>query len=136
MIPLQAIATPESKPALPGEIEVEASAAEQRIYTASQSQLIWWRFRKHKLAMIGGVVLILLYLLAIFCEFISPYTVSVRHEDIRVRAATDRPYPPAGRHVPHPVCLWPDKERDPETYRWRFREDRDCHLGSQVAGPR
>lgn len=38
-------------------------------YTASQSQLIWRRFRKHKLAMGSAVVLIILYALAIFAPF-------------------------------------------------------------------
>lgn len=41
-------------------------------YTASQSQLIWRRFRKHKLAMGSAVVLIILYALAIFAPFFSP----------------------------------------------------------------
>jgi peptide/nickel transport system permease protein len=39
---------------------------------ASQWQLMWWKFRKHKLAMISVPVLLILYLIAIFCEFVSP----------------------------------------------------------------
>lgn len=39
---------------------------------ASQWQLMWWKFRKHKLAMISVPVLLILYLTAVFCEFISP----------------------------------------------------------------
>lgn len=60
--------------------KVEISSTEQsegikaeKIYTASQWQLMWWKFRKHKVAMVGGVVLIIFYLLAVFCEFIAPY---------------------------------------------------------------
>ena len=37
---------------------------------------MWWRFRKHKVAMIGGVVIILFYLAALFAQFLaysSPY---------------------------------------------------------------
>ncbi|MGC8718193.1 MAG: ABC transporter permease [bacterium] len=49
------------------------TTVEERVYLASQWQLIWWRFRRHKLAIISGVILIIIYLLAIFCEFISPY---------------------------------------------------------------
>ncbi len=45
---------------------------EGRIDVASQWQLIWWRFRKHRLAMIGGVVTILIYLIAAFAEFFAP----------------------------------------------------------------
>ena len=47
---------------------------EERYYVASQWQLIWWKFRKHKMAMVGAPVLGFLYFLAIFCEFWSPYT--------------------------------------------------------------
>jgi peptide/nickel transport system permease protein len=45
---------------------------EARAYVASQWQLMWWKFRKHKLAMIGGVVAIIIYLIAIFAEFLAP----------------------------------------------------------------
>jgi peptide/nickel transport system permease protein len=54
-------------------MRVEAQE-EERYFAASQWQLIWWKFRKHKLAMIGGPVIIFLYILAVFCEFLSPYT--------------------------------------------------------------
>jgi peptide/nickel transport system permease protein len=47
---------------------------EEAYYVASQWQLIWWKFRKHRLAMIGAPVLGFFYFLAIFCEFLSPYT--------------------------------------------------------------
>jgi len=46
---------------------------EERIYVASQWQLMRWRFRKHKMAIVGLVVLILFYIVAIFCEFFAPY---------------------------------------------------------------
>ena len=36
---------------------------------ASQWQLMWWKFRKHKMAVISGVVLVLMYGLAVFAEF-------------------------------------------------------------------
>ncbi len=39
------------------------------IYTASQWELIWWRFKKHKLAVLGMIILCILYTIAIFAEF-------------------------------------------------------------------
>ena len=45
----------------------------ERFYFASQWRLIWWKFRRHKLALIAGVVLILLYIIAAFAEFVAPY---------------------------------------------------------------
>jgi len=52
--------------------EIESSL-EEKIYLASQWQLIWWRFRRHKVAIASGIILIIIYLLAIFCEFLAPY---------------------------------------------------------------
>jgi peptide/nickel transport system permease protein len=43
------------------------------VATASQWQLMWWRFRKHTLALISVVVLVICYLIAIFAEFVAPY---------------------------------------------------------------
>jgi len=49
------------------------AAAEPRVVVASQWRLMWWKFRKHKLAMLGGVVTLLIYLVAIFAEFLAPF---------------------------------------------------------------
>jgi len=40
---------------------------------ASQWQLMWWQFRRHRLAMASAVVLLVIYLVATFCEFIAPF---------------------------------------------------------------
>ncbi len=45
--------------------------AEQRIAVATQWQLMWWRFRKHRLAVGGTIVLIAFYLVAAFAEFFA-----------------------------------------------------------------
>ncbi len=43
---------------------------------AGQWKLMWWKFRKHKLAMAGTVVTIIIYIIALFAEFIAPYSPS------------------------------------------------------------
>src|SRR5271170_7111863 len=48
------------------------STAEAQI-TLSPWQLFWRRLKQRKIAMTGGVILIFLYLVAIFAGFISPY---------------------------------------------------------------
>jgi peptide/nickel transport system permease protein len=45
----------------------------ERIYVATNLQLMWWKFRKHKLAVVSTVVVILFYLIAASCEFVAPY---------------------------------------------------------------
>jgi len=50
-------------------------------YTASQWQLVWWRFRRHKMAMAGAVVLLVLALLGAFADFFAPYGATTRDRD-------------------------------------------------------
>lgn len=45
----------------------------ERLFTASQWQLMWWRFTQHKLAVISMGVLITAYVVALFCEFVAPH---------------------------------------------------------------
>jgi peptide/nickel transport system permease protein len=68
---------------------------DERIFVASQWQLIWWKFRKHHLAMIGSVVVVFLYTLVLFCEFISPYNTTARFSKYLYA-------PPQGLHFVHP----------------------------------
>ena len=42
----------------------------------SQRQVVWEQFRKHQLAVFGGIVLMALYIGALFAPFISPYGLS------------------------------------------------------------
>lgn len=49
-------------------------SAQEKYYLASQWQLMWFKFRRHRLAIIGSSILILFYLMAIFADFLSPYT--------------------------------------------------------------
>lgn len=46
---------------------------------ASQWTLMWWKFRKHRLAVASGIIIILMYLIAIFGDFLSPYNMHERH---------------------------------------------------------
>jgi len=52
---------------------VDSSREKQALYTASQSQLIWRRFKRHKLAQAAMFLLALLYVVAALGEFIAPY---------------------------------------------------------------
>jgi peptide/nickel transport system permease protein len=65
-------ATVEPTPVLP-----DVPTDEERISVASQWQLVWWRFRKHKIAMASAVVVALFYVVVIFADafaYADPYT--------------------------------------------------------------
>lgn len=55
-----------------------AKDAEIRYYTASQFQLMWWKFKKHRLALVGTVLLGIFVFIALFAEFLSPYAPGAR----------------------------------------------------------
>jgi len=59
--------------------EKEISSTEGRFYVASQWQLMWRKFKKHKLAIFGGATLAIFYIVAIFCEFFSTYDIYERY---------------------------------------------------------
>src|SRR3954454_11230172 len=50
---------------------VSGTVAEERVSVASQWQLMWWRFRKHKLAMIAAVVVLIFYFMVAFADFLA-----------------------------------------------------------------
>lgn len=50
------------------------AAAATDIGGMTQWQLIRLRFSRHKLAVAGGSILLLIHLVAVFCEFFAPYT--------------------------------------------------------------
>jgi peptide/nickel transport system permease protein len=64
----------------PSAVEV-ASPAQARIEKASQLTLIWWKFRRHRLALISGVFLLVLYAAILICEFLAPYALGTRNMD-------------------------------------------------------
>ncbi len=50
-----------------------ADLARKNAAAASQWRLMWWQFRRHRLAVASLAVLLLLYFVAAFCEFVAPF---------------------------------------------------------------
>lgn len=44
-----------------------------RYEVATEGQLIWWRFQRHRLAMVGAVIIAIIYLVALFVEVVAPH---------------------------------------------------------------
>ena len=57
----------------------EDTAPREAYYLATQWQLMAWKFRRHRLAIAGMIVLGVSYLLAFFCEFVAPYDILHRY---------------------------------------------------------
>jgi peptide/nickel transport system permease protein len=67
---------------------------QERFYTASQWRLIWWRFRRHPIAVVSAVVLALCYASILVSELIAPYNLHTR-DPKHIYA------PPQGVHLFH-----------------------------------
>jgi peptide/nickel transport system permease protein len=61
------------------EVAEKLTPEQERYYLAPQWRLIWWKFRRHRLAVISGVVLLAFYLSILASEFLAPYELDTRH---------------------------------------------------------
>jgi peptide/nickel transport system permease protein len=52
---------------------------QERFYRASQWQIMWWKFRRHRIAVIAGAILLAFYASILVSEFIAPYHLHTRH---------------------------------------------------------
>jgi peptide/nickel transport system permease protein len=57
------------------------TAAQERFYRAPPLLLMWWRLRRHRVAVASGAVLLTFYVIILFCEFLAPYALDSRHTD-------------------------------------------------------
>ena len=55
--------------------------AQEKFYLASQWKLMWWKLKRHRLAVICGVILALNYATIMFSEVIAPYNLHTRNTD-------------------------------------------------------
>jgi len=106
-----------TEPTVDVEPAVAAGHASKDVAIASQWQLTWWAFRKHKLAMVSLWIIGFLYLISLFAEFVAPDNPSKQNR----RAVY---HPPQMIHFIdrtdegtrfRPYVWKMDRERDPET---------------------
>ncbi|UVC06979.1 ABC transporter permease [Rhizobium sp. TH2] len=61
---------------------IEGMTQEQeRVFKASQLKLMWWKFKRHRLAVVSGIFLLLLYFVVAIVEFLAPYNLHTRNVD-------------------------------------------------------
>jgi peptide/nickel transport system permease protein len=102
--------------------DVEKMRVDERFYYASQGELIRWRFSRQKLAVISLWLLVVIYILAMFAEFFSPYTTDTRFDGFQQSPpSTVRLVKPDGTLGLHTLGI--KRELDQETFKFRFVED-------------
>ncbi|WP_442579476.1 ABC transporter permease [Mesorhizobium sp. ASY16-5R] len=63
-------------------LSVEAMTEEQtKVYQASQLRLMWWKFKRHRVALWSAIFLAAFYLMILICEFVAPYNLHTRNVD-------------------------------------------------------
>ncbi|MDR1262412.1 MAG: ABC transporter permease [Oscillospiraceae bacterium] len=108
--------------------------AQEDYEVADQWKLMWWKFRKHRMAMIALPVIAVMYLLTMCCEFFSP-TLPLE------RFKSHKDCPPTAIHLFHegsfvgPYVLEKESGLDPVTYRRTFVDSGEIiKLGFFVKG--
>ncbi|TAN47690.1 MAG: ABC transporter permease, partial [Betaproteobacteria bacterium] len=51
---------------------------QERFYRASQWKIMWWKFRRHRIAVISGAILLLFYASILVSEILAPYHLHTR----------------------------------------------------------
>ena len=112
----------------------EVPSEREKIFVASPRQLMWWRFRRHRMALLSGGVLILLYLVALTWEFLAPYD-PLRHDVQSAYAPPQRLrfFDEEGFHF-QPFVYGLEGERDPETFRKIYEVDKSAKTSDQIHG--
>ena len=99
----------------------EESAASKRISIATQWQLMWWRFRKHRMAMLSAIIILLFYVVVIFADFFA-YTDPTK-DNANLLLLTPQPihWYDGDKFSPHVFAV--TGKRDPKTFKKVYTPD-------------
>jgi peptide/nickel transport system permease protein len=102
---------------------VRLTAEQEHFYLASQWMLMWWKFKRHKVAVASGIILLLMYSSTLITEILVPYNLHTRHTDFIYA-------PPQSVHWMHdgkfvgPFVYQLKKTLNMETLRRDYAEDK------------
>jgi peptide/nickel transport system permease protein len=97
---------------------------EDRAYVASQWQLMWWKFRRHRLAVISTLIVIAFYIVALFSEFIAPYDPNAKFSEFKfLPSSRVHLLDPEGEYTMRPFVYGIAREQDDYTRRLIYSED-------------
>ncbi len=55
--------------------------AQERFYMASEWRMVWWKLRRHRIAVVSGAILLIMYASILICEVLAPYDLDARNTD-------------------------------------------------------
>lgn len=96
--------------------------SDEKIFVATQWQLMWWRLRRHKPALISGVIVIIFYLVALFCEFVAPYTTEMREIRLLYAPVQSVHFFREGK-LSRPFVYGSTRVQNPTTLQFTYQED-------------
>jgi peptide/nickel transport system permease protein len=99
------------------------SEEEEKLYVASFKQLMWWRFKKHRMALISVGVLFIFYFVAAFAEFVAPYDPEQFFAKYKLAPPTRIRIRDTEGNFHWPFVYKIIRERDPETLRSIYVDD-------------
>jgi peptide/nickel transport system permease protein len=103
-------------------LETEAEKLDYAV--ASEWELMWHKFKRHRLALICGVIVLLLYVVAAFVEFIAPYNPEAQNPAAAYQAPTRVHFVDAeGNFHLQPFVYGTTSQRNPDTFELEFVED-------------
>ncbi len=99
------------------------STEDSRQFYASQGELIRWRFSRHKMAVLSLILLAILYFIAIFADFLAPYSTGTRFAEYQYARPTRIHWTkPEGLEF-GPYVYRLTRTLNTETYEYVFEED-------------
>jgi peptide/nickel transport system permease protein len=101
----------------------EEKKVEETVAVAGPGKLMWWKFRKHKMAVASGIFLIIIYIIAIFCEFVAPYAPDDTFIRYKLAPPTKVHIIDAQGKLHFPFVYEIVRTRDPETLRNIYTEN-------------
>jgi peptide/nickel transport system permease protein len=96
---------------------------EEAFYRAGQWQLVWWKFRRHRLAQIAMVVLGIFYLIAALADFVAPHTPLHRYKEFSASPPTRIYLRDMDGRFRRPFIYETVRTRDPVTMRPLYKVD-------------
>ena len=125
-----------SSAGIPARREKAKAKAANQTYVAPQWKLMYWKFRRHRMAVISVFVLLFFYLVAAFCEFVAPYDPEAFSTRFSLAPPTRVHFFDEAGNFHGPFVYGSTRGRDPETLRPTFVEDKSLiyPIGLFVSG--